>query len=50
MVSISSMFYVQLFLRGAREHKKDSQVVSLFTLSGSPRAKASRKYVGEIDP
>ncbi len=29
--------------------EKDSQVVSIFTLSGSMSVKAERKYVGEID-
>jgi len=48
--SISSTFHVQLLRTcGAQKRKKDSQVVSLFTLSGSVRAKAC-KYVGEIDP
>ncbi len=37
-------------MRGAQKRKKDSQVVSLLTLSGSARTKAARKYVGEIDP
>jgi hypothetical protein len=37
-------------MRGAQKRKKDSQVVSLLKLSGSARAKAARKYVGEIDP
>jgi len=37
-------------MRGAQKHKKGSQVISLFTLSGSASAKAKRKYVGEIDP
>ena len=37
------------YARGAQERKKDSQVVSLFTLSGSTSVKAERKYVGEID-
>jgi hypothetical protein len=32
----------------AQKHKKDCQVVSLFTLSGSARAKAAHKYVDEI--
>jgi hypothetical protein len=35
--------------RGAQKRKKDSQVVSLFTLLGSTRVKAEGKYVGEID-
>jgi len=30
-------------------HEKDSQVVSIFTLSGSTSIKAERKCVGEID-
>jgi len=33
----------------AQKRKKDSQVISLFTLSGSTSVKAERKYVGEID-
>jgi len=37
-------------VRGAQKCKKDSQVVSLFTLLGSAHAKGARKYVGEIDP
>ncbi len=51
MGSISSTFYVQL-LRTWRvqKRKKYSQVVSLFTLSGSTSVKAERKYVGEIVP
>jgi hypothetical protein len=36
--------------RGAQKRKNDSQVVSLFTLLESARAKAARKYLGEIDP
>jgi len=36
--------------RGAQKHKKDSIVVSLFTVRGSARAKAARKYVDEIEP
>jgi len=39
-----------LCTRGVQNHKKDSQVISLFTLSGSAGAKAVPKYVGEIDP
>jgi len=35
---------------GAQKCKKDSQVVSLFTLLGSMSIKAERKYVGEIEP
>ena len=35
---------------GAQKRKKDSQVINLFTLLASARAKAVRKYVGEIDP
>ncbi len=35
---------------GAKNHKKDSQFVSLFMLSGSAIEKAAPKYVGEIDP
>jgi len=30
--------------------KKESQVISLFTLSGSTSVKAEHKYVGEIEP
>ncbi len=37
------------YARGTQKRKKDSQVISLFTLSGSTRVKAERKYVGEID-
>ncbi len=33
----------------AQKCKKDSQVISLFTLSVSTIVKAERKYVGEID-
>jgi len=33
---------------GAQKLEKDSQVVSLFTLSGSTSLKAEHKYVGEI--
>jgi len=36
-------------MRRAQKHKKDSQVVSLFTLLESARAKAASKYVGEIE-
>jgi len=35
---------------GAHKVKKDSQVMSLFTLLGSAGAKAVLKHVGEIDP
>ncbi len=35
---------------GAQKLKKDSQVVSLFTLLGCTSVKAERKYVGEIEP
>jgi hypothetical protein len=35
---------------GAQKRKKDSQVVSLFTLLGSTSVKAERKYVVEIEP
>jgi len=38
------------YARGAQKRKKDSQVVSLFKLTGSEHAKASCKHVGEIDP
>ncbi len=38
-------FYAQ----GAQMREKDSQVVSIFTLSGSTSVKAERKCVGEID-
>ena len=31
-------------------HEKDSQIVSIFTLSGSTSVKAERKCVGEIEP
>jgi len=37
------------YARGAQKRKKDSQVVSLFTLLGSTSVKAERKYVDEID-
>jgi hypothetical protein len=43
-------FMCNFCARQAQKRKKDSQVVSLFTLSGSARAKAVRKYVREIDP
>ncbi len=36
--------------RGAQKFKKDSQVVSLFTLLGFTSIKAEHKYVGEIKP
>jgi hypothetical protein len=35
--------------QGAQMREKDSQVVSIFTLSGSTGVKAERKCVGEID-
>jgi len=35
-------------MSGAQKRKKDSQIVSLFTLLGSTSLKAERKYVGEI--
>jgi len=38
------------YARGAQKRIKDSQVISLFTLSGSKSIKAERKYVGEIEP
>jgi hypothetical protein len=38
------------YARGAQKPKKDSQVVSLFTLSESMSVKAERKYFGEIEP
>ncbi len=38
-----------IYAHGAQKRKNDSQVVSLFMLSESERAKALRKYVGEID-
>jgi len=38
------------YARGAQKRKKDSQVISLFTLLGSTSVKAERKYVGEIEP
>jgi len=50
LVSISSTFYEQLLRAGAQKRKKDSQVISLFTLLGSTCTKAARKHVGEIDP
>jgi hypothetical protein len=37
------------YARGAQMREKDSQVVSIFTLSGSTSIKAERKCVGEID-
>ncbi len=37
------------FTRGAQKRKKDSQVISLFTLSKSMSVKVECKYVGEID-
>ncbi len=40
-------FTCSFCMRGAQKHKKDSQVVSLFTLSGSMSVKAEHKYVGE---
>jgi hypothetical protein len=43
-------FTCSFCMRGAQKHKKDSQVVSLFTLSGSAYVKDARKYVGEINP
>jgi hypothetical protein len=45
-VSISSTFFVQLLCARSPKAQKDSQVVSLFMLSGFALAKA----VGEIDP
>ncbi len=36
--------------RGAQKRKKDSQVVSLFTLLGYTSVKAECIYVGEIEP
>jgi len=39
-----------VYASGVQKHKKDSHVVSLFTLSGSARTKAAHKHVGEIDP
>jgi len=38
------------YTQGAQKRKKDSQVVSLFTLSRSTSVKADRKIVGEIEP
>jgi len=38
------------YARGAQTRKKDSQVISLFTLLGSTSVKAERKYVGKIEP
>ncbi len=50
-MSISWTFYTQLFAcTEPKSVKKDSQFVSLFMLSGSARAKAAHKYVGEIYP
>ncbi len=43
-------FTYSFHARGAQKRKKDSQVVSLFTLLGSSSVKAERKYVGEIEP
>jgi len=37
-------------MRGAQKRKKDSQVVSLFTLLGYTSVKAECIYVGEIEP
>jgi len=39
-----------VFVHRAQKYKKDSQVISLFTLSGSEPAKVACKHVGEIDP
>jgi len=38
------------YARGAQMCEKDSQVISLFTLSVSMSVKAERKCVGEIEP
>jgi len=38
------------YTRGAQKRKKDSQVISLFMLSGSASVKAECKYVVEIEP
>jgi hypothetical protein len=38
------------FYAGGAQKRKKSQIISLFTLLGSMRAKGGRKYVGEIDP
>ncbi len=38
------------FAHRAQKRKKDYQVISLFTLSGSRSVKPERKYVGEIEP
>ncbi len=43
-------FMCSFCARRVQKRKKDSQVVSLFTLSGSALTKASSKHVGEIDP
>jgi len=37
-------------MRRAQKCKKDSQVISLFTLSGSGHTKAAHKYVCELTP
>jgi len=37
-------FTHSFFARGAQKRKKDSQVINLFTLLGSARAKAVHKY------
>ena len=49
-VSISSTFYEQLSRAKTPKGQKDSQVVSLFMLLRSLRAKVGHKHVGEIDP
>jgi len=38
---LSTAFYAP----GAQKRKKDSEVISLFTLSGSTKVKAERKYI-----
>jgi hypothetical protein len=38
------------YARGAQMREKESQVVSLFTLSGSTSVKVEHKYLGEIEP
>jgi len=44
------LFTYSFYARGSQKRKKDSQVVSLLTLSRSTSVKAERKYVGEIEP
>jgi len=50
MVSISSMFYKQLFLKKIPKVQKDTDDLTvLIALLESSRVKASCNYVGEID-